>query len=114
MTVYEILVDSVQMIRFVDFFLLQKNVLNFNKQNVFHTKRFQCIPGFGADDGFVVTVVGVCGLDGMGNVEPVCATPEGFVVPGVGGNLGSIELVDGVNGVLDPDRRFSACPLCID
>lgn len=55
----------------------------------------------------------------MGNVEPAWAPPpltppEGFVVPCVGGNLGSIELVDGVSGVFDPDNRLSACPPCID
>lgn len=55
----------------------------------------------------------------MGNVEPACAPPlltppDGFVVPGVGGNLGSIELVDGVNGVLDPESLLSAWPPCID
>lgn len=85
---------------------------------VFIAHNDSIIPGFGAEDGFIVPVVGVCGLDGIGNVEPAWAppllTPVEFVVPGVGGNLGSIDVDDGVNGVLDPDKRLSGCPLAND
>lgn len=47
-------------------------------------------------------MVGVCGLDGIGNVDPACGPV--FVVPCVGGNL---ESIPGGPPVGPPDSRLS-------